>query len=136
MRTSEASIRAAIERYAAAWTAGDMSAITACYHADFTLHYFGRNALAGDHVGKAAALHTLGEFSVRTQRRLKSILATMAGPERGAIVAREAMGPNGVEIDRLLVYTVQDDLLAECWVYDTDQRYIDSLIDAARETPE
>jgi hypothetical protein len=136
MRTSEASIRAAIERYAAAWTSGDMSAIIACYHADFTLHYFGRNALAGDHVGKAAALKTLGEFSVRTQRRLKSIIATMAGPERGAILARETIGPEGVEIDRLLVYTVKDDLLAECWVYDADQRFIDALIDPAREKPE
>jgi hypothetical protein len=136
MRTPEASIRAAIERYAAAWTSGDLAAITACYHADFTLHYFGRNALAGDHVGKAAALKTLGEFTVRTQRRLKTIITAMAGPERGAILARETIGPEGIEIDRLLVYTIKDDLLAECWVYDADQRFIDSLIDPAREKPE
>lgn len=131
MSTSERAIRTAIERYAAAWAAGDMSAIVACYHAEFTLHYFGRNTLSGDHRGKPAALKTLSEFSARTGRRLKSILATMAGPERGAILARETIGPDGVEIDRLLVYAVKDDLLAECWVYDADQRFIDALIDPA-----
>jgi uncharacterized protein len=126
--SNEAEIRAAVERYAAAWKSGDMAAIVACYHDDFTLHYFGRNALSGDHVGKAAALKTLAEFSVRTKRRLVSIVATLAGAERGAAIAREALGPNGHEAERVLVYTVKDSLLHECWVYDTDQRFIDELI--------
>ena len=126
--SSEEEIRSAVERYAAAWKSGDMAAIVACYHDDFTLHYFGRNALSGDHVGKAAALKTLAEFSMRTKRRLVSIVATLAGAERGAVIAREALGPNGQEAERVLVYTVKDGLLHECWVYDTDQRFIDELI--------
>ena len=48
--------RQAVDRYAGAWLAGDRAALAACYHDDFTLHYFGRNPLAGDHTGKAAAL--------------------------------------------------------------------------------
>ena len=128
--STEAEIRSAIERYAAAWKAGDLAAIAACYHDDFTLHYFGANALTGDHVGKAASLKTLGEFSKRTKRRLVSIVATLAGPEHGAVIAREALGPNAKEIERVLVYTVQDGLLRECWVYDRDQRLIDELVGA------
>lgn len=126
--SNEAEIRSAVERYAAAWKSGDMAAIVACYHDDFTLHYFGRNALSGDHVGRAASLNTLAEFSKRTKRRLVSIVSTLAGPEHGAVIAREAVGPNAVEIERVLVYAVKDGLLHECWVYDTDQRLIDQLI--------
>ena len=40
-------------RYASAWLAGDRAALVASYHDDFTLHYFGRNPLAGIHRGKA-----------------------------------------------------------------------------------
>ena len=126
----ESEIRAAVERYAAAWKAGDLAAIAACYHEGFTLHYFGANALSGDHVGKAAALATLGEFSRRTRRRLVEIVAVTAGPERGAVIAREALGPQGLEMERVLVYAVEDGLLKDCWVYDQDQALIDRLVGA------
>jgi ketosteroid isomerase-like protein len=126
---NEDEIRGAVDRYAAAWAAGDMAGIVACYHDSFTLHYFGRSALAGDHVGKAAALKTLAEFSRRVGgRRLVGAPMVTAGPERGVVIAREALGPQGVEVERVLVYAVRDGLLAECWVYDQDQRVIDELV--------
>jgi uncharacterized protein len=130
MSTDAAEVRAAIERYAAAWKSGDLAAIAACYHAEFTLHYFGRNALSGEHAGKARALEVLGEFTRRTKRQLIAIVATLAGHERGAIVVREAMGPKRVEVERVLVYAVAGGLLRECWVYDQDQRAIDEWVGA------
>lgn len=126
--SQEPEIRAAVERYAAAWKAGDLAAIAACYHADFTLHYFGANGLAGDHAGKAAALAALAEFSRRTRRRLVEIVAVLAGAERGAVIAREALGPDAVQVERVLVYAVRDSLLKDCWVYDQDQGLIDRLV--------
>ena len=126
-------IRDVIERYARAWAGGDIARIVACYGDDFTLHYGGRNALSGDHVGKAAALATLAEFSRRTNRRLVRIVDALAGAERGVVVAREALG-NGaeaVEVERTLVYAVRAGLFAECWVYDADQGLIDRLVGAA-----
>lgn len=130
--TSDAStqIRDALQRYATAWQAGDLAAIRDCYHDDFTLHYSGRNPLAGDHRGKAAALKTLAEVSRRSNRRLLAILDVMAGPQRGAIVARERFSRDGetAELDRLLVYTVRDGKLAECWVYDSDQALVDKFL--------
>jgi hypothetical protein len=39
--------RLAVSRYARAWLADDRPALAACYHDDFTLHYFGRHPLAG-----------------------------------------------------------------------------------------
>jgi uncharacterized protein len=122
--------RLAVSRYASAWLAGDRAALAACYHEDFTLHYFGRNPLAGDHAGKAAALGILAEVTRRTNRRLLAIVDVMAGPERGALLVHEHFERDGrtAEIERLLVYTVRDGLLCECWVYDQDQTLVDVFL--------
>jgi ketosteroid isomerase-like protein len=123
-------IRAVLERYAAAWASGDLTAIIACYHDEFTLHYFGRNAFSGDHRGKAASLKVLAEFSRRTSRRLLKVESILAGPDLGALLAREMIKHDGaeVEIERVFLYAVQDGLLRECWLYDQDQRLIDEIV--------
>jgi ketosteroid isomerase-like protein len=122
--------RAVVQRYAGAWAAGDLAALYACYHLDFTLHYFGDSPLAGDHVGLAAAMAALAEVGRRTNRRLVKIVDAMAGPERAVIIAREAFERDGVvtELDRVLVYAIKEDLLAECWVYDGDQALVDGFL--------
>src|SRR3954471_17631244 len=96
------------------------------YHNDFTLHYFGHNPLAGDHAGKAAALGILAEVTRRTNRKLLAIVDVMAGPERGALLVRERFERDGrtAEIERVLVYTVRDGQLSECWVYEQDQAQV------------
>ncbi|MBR1213415.1 nuclear transport factor 2 family protein [Bradyrhizobium sp. JYMT SZCCT0180] len=122
--------RQAVTRYASAWLAGDRAALAACYHDDFTLHYFGRNPLAGDHRGKMAALSILAEVTRRTNRKLLAIVDIMAGPERGALLVRERFERDGKakEFERLLVYAVRDGLLWECWVWDQDQAAVDAYL--------
>lgn len=129
MASTESDVRAVVERYARTWLAGDLAAIVDCNHEEFTLHYFGSNALSGDHVGKPAALAAFGR---RTQRQLQAIVATMAGPHRGAIIARERLGvgSTAAEVERVFVYAVRDDRLSECWIYAADQPLIDGLIGA------
>ena len=122
--------REAVGRYASAWLTGDRAALAACYHDEFTLHYFGNNPLAGNHHGKAAALGVLAEVTRRTNRRLLAIVDIMAGPARGALLVRERFERDGrtAEVERLLVYAVRDGLLAECWVYDQDQALVDTFL--------
>jgi ketosteroid isomerase-like protein len=124
-----AAIRAAVTRYASAWLAGDRAAIAACYHEAFTLHYAGQNPLSGTHRGKANALAALAEVTRRANRKLLGIDDIMAGPRRGAILARESFSRDGrtAALERLLVYAVRDGLLSECWVYDRDQATVDSF---------
>lgn len=124
------SIRRAVSGYAAAWLAGDRQAMLASYHDDFTLHYFGRNPLAGIHRGKPAALAILAEVTRRTNRKLSGIVDVMAGPERGALLVREIFQRDGktAEVERLLVYSVRDQLLWQCWVYDQDQALVDAFL--------
>lgn len=121
---------AAVTRYARAWQAGDLAAIRDCYHDELTLHYAGRHSLAGDHVGKAAALATLAEVSRRAKRKLVEIVDIMAGTQRAALVVRERFerDDESATLLRVLVYAVKDDLLHECWVLDADQERVDRFL--------
>ena len=123
-------VRQAVSRYAAAWLAGDRACVVASYHDDFTLHYFGDNPLAGAHRGKKASLAVLAEVTRRTNRKLLGIVDILAGPERGALLVRELFTRDGrtAEVERLLVYSVCDGLLWQCWVYDQDQALVDSFL--------
>jgi hypothetical protein len=127
---SSAEIRHILTSYAKAWEAGDVTTMFAFYADDFTLHYGGRNALTGVHRGKPAALKALGEFSQRTRRRLIRVVDIMVGEERGGLLVREAVGPDGAEVERLFVYSARDGKLDECWAYDAEQPLIDRLVGA------
>jgi len=124
--------RLTLERYAAAWTKGDLAGITACYGDDFTLRYLGHNGLSGEHAGKARALAILAAFSRRTARRLLAVVDVLAGPNLGALVVREAMGPDAVVVERVLVYTVSGGLMRTCAVFDQDQALVDRLVGPER----
>jgi hypothetical protein len=120
-----------VQRYAEAWAANDLETVIGMYHDDFVLHYFGESPLAGDHVGKEAAVTVLLEATQRSGRQLDAIEDVLAGSTFGAIIAREGIrrpDGDGVRvIRRVFLYKVRDGKLAECWVYDEDQRAIDEL---------
>jgi ketosteroid isomerase-like protein len=119
-----------IATYADAWLRGDHGAALACYHEDFTLHYYGRNALSGDHAGKARAIATLRELARRTRWQVLEIRTMLSGKDAAALVARMNYHRDGicVERDRVLVFAVSDGWLRECWAYDQDQPLMDELI--------
>ncbi|HEV2561403.1 MAG TPA: nuclear transport factor 2 family protein [Rhizomicrobium sp.] len=121
---------AAITRYVVAWARGDLPGIVACYHDDFTLHYFGNNPLSGTHAGKVVAMGVLREVSLKTNRKLVEIVDVMAGSNRAAVLVREAFSRDGrtAEVERLLVYSIKNSLLHECWVYDADQALVDEFL--------
>lgn len=120
--------RLTLERYAAAWLKGDLPTLTAIYGDDIVFNYLGRHGLAGRHEGKPRALAALAEFTRRTGRRLKAVTDVMAGPNMGALVVREAMGPDAIEVTRVLVCTVSSGLMRSCTIYDEDPALIDRLV--------
>jgi uncharacterized protein len=118
----------ATRMYADAWLAGDLAAIIDMYADDFVLHYFGESPLAGDHVGKDAALTALAAATARTNRRLLDIEDVLEGRVLSAIVAREEVGTDERKVvRRVLLYRTDGGKLTECWLYDEDQRAIDAL---------
>jgi ketosteroid isomerase-like protein len=118
-----------VRRYADAWAANDIAAVFDAYQDDFVLHYFGHSPLAGDHVGKDAAISVLVEATRRSGRQLDAIEDVLSGDTFGAIIAREGVGsPDDLRvIRRVFIYKVRDGKLAECWLYDEDQRAVDEL---------
>jgi len=126
----DGAIFAVVKRYADAWAANDVRGILDCYHDEIVFHYFGRSPLAGMHRGKAACLAVLKQVGERANRRLVSIRDVLAGSHFGLIVAVERFerGGSSVEIERMLRYGVRDGKLAECWIYDEDQRLVDGYL--------
>ncbi len=122
----------AARRYVDAWLAGDFPGMMATYADDFVLHWFGANPFARTMNGKAEAIGALMEFTRRTERRLVEVVDVMAGPARATVIVRESLTIGGEtrEVERVLVYRVEAGLLAECWVYDQDQRLIDQALSA------
>lgn len=118
-----------VRRYADAWAANDLEAVLGSYSDDFVLHYFGESPLAGDHVGKDAATAVLVEATARSGRQLDAIEDVLGGEHYAALLVREGVGHGDAQrvIRRLFVYRVADEKLAECWLYDQDQRAIDAL---------
>ncbi len=116
-----------VRRYAAAWMANDIATVLGMYHDDFVLHYYGQSPLAGDHVGRDAAIATLMEATTRSRRQLDTIEDVLGGDTFAAIIAREGVGEPTTVVRRLFLYTVRDSKLAECWLFDEDQRLIDRL---------
>ena len=120
---------AVVRAYCEAWEKGDVAAIFGLYHDDFTLHYFGRSPMAGNHVGKAAAVQALGKVQTLTNRKLIEIHDVLSSADHGAVLARERFEQGGktLEVNRILLYHVKDGKLAECWLFDNDQRAVDEF---------
>ncbi|MFM8303142.1 MAG: nuclear transport factor 2 family protein [Actinomycetota bacterium] len=119
--------RRVLREYAAAWLASDLDAVLGSYHDDIILHYAGESPLAGTHVGKEAAFAALGEASLRSSRTLVAVEDVLVGDSLGALIAVEDLGDPPRRVRRVLLYRVQDGKLAECWLFDEDQRFVDQL---------
>ena len=118
-----------LQKYAKAWESADLAAVIDAYADDVVFHYGGHTDLAGAHVGKPAALDAMAKASTRSRRTLVGIVDVLAGATRGAIVAIERFERDDqvAEVQRVLLYRVVDDQIAECWLYDDDQALIDTF---------
>jgi hypothetical protein len=122
------STRSTLERYATAWEGGDLGTLFELYADGVVFHYFGSTDLAGTHIGDAA-LAAMAQASVRSNRTLVEVVDVLDGPVLGALVVRERFERDGrsEEVQRVLLYRVIDDRIAECWLYDEDQDLIDAF---------
>jgi hypothetical protein len=122
-------VRETLRRYADAWEAGDLEAMLDSYADDVVFHYFGATDLAGDHVGKEACVTAMVTASVRAARELLEVVDVLAGDRLGALVVRERLTRAGesVDLQRVLVYRIEESKLAEVWLHDEDQALVDRL---------
>jgi hypothetical protein len=118
-----------LRRYVDAWRDQDLDALLGCYGPGFTLHYGGASRFAGTHVGRDAALAVMAEVSTVAPRELLSVDEVLVSDRGGALVVTERLRRDGevVDVRRVLRYRVEDDLLAECWLLESDQAVVDHL---------
>ena len=116
-----------LRAYAKAWLASDLEKGLASYHDDIELHYMGDSPLAGTHRGRDAAFAVLAKASASTSRRLIDVEDVLVGDSLGALIAVEDLGEPAQRLRRVLLYRVEDEKLRECWLFDEDQRFIDSM---------
>jgi ketosteroid isomerase-like protein len=121
----------AFERYQASLAAGDMGALAAALHPRVTWHQPGGNPLSGDHVGPDAVLALLGRFMQLSAGTFA--LNTTSQLANGDMVAttvafsasrdgRPALAQRGID-----VFRVEDDLIAEVWLFSEDQAAEDAF---------
>ena len=116
-----------LRAYAKAWLASDLEKVLASYHEDIELHYMGESPLAGNHRGRDAAFAVLAQASTRTARKLIDVEDVLVGDSLGALIAVEELDDTAKRVRRVLLYRVEDEKLRECWLFDEDQRFIDSM---------
>ncbi len=122
-----------IRSYCDAWIAGDTMAVVAMYHDDLTLEWPGRHRLAGTHSGQQASIKALLDLQAITNRVPTKIVQVLGGPESViAIVVERWTAPGDpsetLEHTRALEFTVQDNQLHTCRIFETAQREIDDWI--------
>lgn len=125
--TSKDETSRVLSAYAKAWLASDLEKVLASYHDDIELHYMGQSSLAGTHRGRDAAFTVLAQASMRTARKLIDVEDVLVGESLGALIAVEDLGDPARRVKRVLLYRVQDEKLRECWLFDEDQHFIDSM---------
>ena len=125
--TSKDETSRVLSAYAKAWLASDLEKVLASYHEDIELNYMGESSLAGTHRGRDAAFAVLAHASTRTARKLIDVEDVLVGESLGALIAVEELGDPAKRVRRVLLYRVQDEKLRECWLFDEDQRFIDSM---------
>ncbi|WP_066599233.1 nuclear transport factor 2 family protein [Sphingobium cupriresistens] len=126
--------RQLIMDYFAAWSAGDVEKGESYYSHDFVSYQAGHSALAGVFHGKqelhdrwiAPLLEMTGNrWYVSGEPEI-----ILAGDDGIVVIVHETMERDGkgkISTDKLVVYTIRDDKITTCRMYDGDQGAIDDF---------
>jgi len=125
-----------IRRYSAALTAGKASDALPYYADDLVLHIPGRSPHAGTFRGQDAVLAYYTRMFRDTEGRFEPLGVDdiLASDTRAASLVRWRVERDGrsIEVDRVVIYRIEDGKIAEIWVRDWDQYAYDELFaDAA-----
>lgn len=116
------------------WARGDMEAGESYWHPEFVGFQAGHSSFAGEYQGG----HDLHERWVKPLLELTDNRwvveaqpdIILAGDDGIVVMAHESMereGKGKIYTDKLVVYTIKDDKIHSCRMYDTDQGAIDEF---------
>jgi len=121
-----------VQAYCDAWMAGDVATVASMYHEDLTLEWFGEHRLAGTHVGLQRSIEALLELQAATNRTPTEIVEILDGPSSVVAIVNErwtsANGDHVFEHVRALEFTVHENKLHTCRIFETAQARIDEWL--------
>ena len=120
-----------MRRYSAALTAGQAAEVLPYYAEDLVLHIPGRSPHAGTFHGQEAVLAYYTRIFRDTEGRFESLGVDdiLASDTHAASLVRWRVtrGDRTLEIDRVVIYRIEDGRIAEIWVRDWDQYGYDEV---------
>ena len=124
-----------VRAYCDAWLAGDRMAILGHYHPDITLLWAGKHRLAGTHCGLPAALDALMALQAVTNRVPIDVVDVLGSPAGAMAIVRERWTKGSADslsdsimLTRALSFTVVDEKLRTCQIFEFDQNAIDAWL--------
>jgi ketosteroid isomerase-like protein len=124
-----------MRRYSATLTAGHAADILPYFTEDCVLHIPGRSPHAGSYEGQDAVLAYYTRIFQDTGGKFENlgIDDIMASDTHAASLVhwRVTRGDRTIDIDRVVVYRIDDGKIAEIWVRDWDQYAYDELFSDA-----
>jgi ketosteroid isomerase-like protein len=122
---------ARIRKGYAAFNSGDVPALVDLFAEDLVWHFPGTSKLAGDHVGRDAALAMLGAYGAACEGTLQAVLHdVMANDEHVAGWATDTadVGGRKLEVGAVVIFAMHDGKVVEATHYFQDQAAIDALL--------
>jgi uncharacterized protein len=116
-----------LHRYVDAWQRNAIDELIELYAPDVVAHYGGTSPYAGTHTGRDRFVAVLVETAIASGRTLVGVDLVIESGDAGAIFVRESMlvGGRPHVVARALRYRLDDDRIAECWLYEQDQHLVD-----------
>jgi ketosteroid isomerase-like protein len=125
-----------MRRYIELARAGDWDRALGFFADDLVFHIPGRSAHAGELRGRDAAARYIEAARALSHGNHVEVelIDMLASEERVALIVRERFDrPEGpVEIRRANVYRIEDDHIAEVWIFEHNQYEVDALMGELR----
>ena len=120
-----------LQRYSETLSRGQVAEVLPFYTDDLRLHIPGRSAHSGTFHGKDAVLAYYTRIFQDTEGRFENLGVddVMASDTHASSLVRWRVhrGGRSLDIDRVVVYRIEDGRIAEIWVRDWDQYAYDEL---------
>ena len=124
-----------MRRYSAALTAGQAAEVLPYYAEDLVLHIPGRSSHAGTFHGQDAVLAYYTRIFRDTEGRFENLgVDDILASDTHAVSLvrwRVTRGERTLDIDRVVVYRIEDERIKEIWVRDWDQYAYDEVFAGA-----
>jgi ketosteroid isomerase-like protein len=122
-----------MRRYLEAMKSGEHERAFAFFADDIVLHVPGRSSQAGERRGRYQVIDYLHTVLEHTDDVEVTLIDMLSSDRHVALIVQERLerGDQVLDMRRTNVYRVQNDRIAEVWIFESDQYAVDEYLAAA-----